>query len=170
MIFGIQDLMLDASFFQLQAQAFGNVNRNCTDQDRLPLIMKFYYFIYACFIFLFFGLVDNIRVISPDHGLICWNNYNVKGIYFFELGCFSVCRSCHSGQLVVHSKIILKGDRGKGLVFVFYLNVLFGFQSLMQPFTVTSSRHQAACKLIHYDNLSILDNIVNIPFKKSMGF
>ena len=133
-------------------------------------MIKFDDFIQNGIEFLIPGFVDHIRIIDSYHGLIGGDNQDIKVIYLFKFGSFCIGRTGHSGQFIVHSEIILKGNRGQSLIFVFYFDVFFGFKRLMQPFTVPASGHQAAGKFIDDDHFIIFDDIVNITFKQGVSF
>ncbi len=170
MVFCIEHSMFDTFIFQLFTEIFRNIDGDCTHQNRLPFFIQLYYLIHRRFELFFPGLVYNIRKIGPYHELICGHNNHIKIINLFKFRCFSICRACHPCKFIIHPEVILKCDCGKCLILVFYLYVFLCFQRLVQSFTVTTSRHQTACKFIYDNHLSILDNIVDISLEKGMGF
>ena len=121
-------------------------------------------------IFLFFGFVDDIRVIYSDHRLVCRNNHHVQIVYLFKFSGFCIGCPRHTCKFIIHSEIILKSNRGEGLVFVFYFYIFFSLKRLVQTLAVSTARHQTAGKFIDNYNSTVLYNIINIPFEKSMCF
>ena len=56
---------------------------------------------------------------------------------------------------MVHTEVVLKGDGSKGLSSRFHLYMLFGFYSLMESVTPSSSLHDTSCLLIHNLHLTV---------------
>ncbi len=48
-----------------------------------------------------------------------------------KFGRLGIGGTCHAGQLVVHTEIVLKGDGSQGLVLAFDLDPFFGLHRLM---------------------------------------
>ena len=169
MIFGIKNRVGNPPFFQFMAKVFRHVNGDGADKDRLSSFIKFGNIIHDRFKFFFFGFIDHIRKIMPDHGLVGGNHRNIQIVYFFELSRLGISRTGHACKFIIHSKIILKGYRGKGLIFVFYFNVFLGLKRLVKAFAVAPSWHKATGEFIHNDDFTFLDDIVNIPLEQSVG-
>ena len=85
-----------------------------------------------CTLFLFKRSKNFIIQIPTLHRNIGWDGQNRQLINILKFSSLGFRRPCHSRQLGVHAKIVLKGDRGQGLILGFYLYVLFGFQRLVQ--------------------------------------
>ena len=119
--------------------------------------------------FFLFGLVDHIGVILANHRHVCRKDKNLQLVYlakFFRLG---IGRTGHPRQFFIHPEIILKGDRRQGLIFLLDLDPLLRLEGLMETIAVTPSRHDPAGKFIHDDDLSLLDEVVDIPFEEGVG-
>ena len=83
-------------------------------------------------------------MILADHFHMSGDNKDVQIIYFFKLGGLCVCSTSHPGQLFIHAKIILKGNRGESLIFLLDSYPLFRLKGLMQPITpAASAAHRA---------------------------
>ena len=93
-------------------------------------------------------------------------HYHVQIVDFLEFRGLCIGRAGHPGQFFIHSEIILKSDRGKGLILPLYFHALFGFQGLVQSVAETPSRHCPTSKLVHYYNLAVLDKVIHVTMKK----
>jgi hypothetical protein len=82
---------------------------------------------------------------------------------------FGVGRTGHAGQLVVHAEVVLEGDGGQGLVFVFDADVFLGLQGLVQAVAVAPARHEAAGELVHDDDLALFDDVVHVALEHGVG-
>jgi hypothetical protein len=101
--------------------------------------------------------------------LVRRNHHHVEIVDLLELRRFGVGGAGHAGQLVVHPEIILKGDGGQGLIFLFDLDPLLGLQRLVQAVAVTAALHGPAGELIDDDHLAVLDDIIHVALEKAGG-
>jgi hypothetical protein len=85
---------------------------------------------------------------------------------FCRLG---ICGPGHPSQFFEHSKIILKGDRGQGLVLIFNPNILLSFHRLMESIAPSPARHEPSGEFIDNDHLTLFNHIINIPFEKGVS-
>ncbi len=170
MVFCIQHLMWNTSFFEHAAQHLRFLYRYSTYKDGLTLFVALDDLFNNGFKLGILRFVNNIRMILPYHGLVGRYNDNIETIYLLELLLFSGSSPCHACKLVVHSEIVLKGNGCKGLAFPLNLNSFLGFNGLMQPITVSPSEHQSSCKFIDYYYLAILHNVIPVSFHQNMGF
>jgi hypothetical protein len=102
-------------------------------------------------------------------GLWVGTTLTLQIVDLLELGRFGVGRAGHAGQLVVHAEIVLKGDGGQGLVFVFDADVFLGLQGLVQPVAVAAAGHEAAGELVHDDDLALFDDVVHVALEQGVG-
>ena len=109
-------------------------------------------------------------MVCSGHFLVGRDEHHVQVIDLGKLCSFSVGGSCHAGEFLIHTKIVLKSNGGEGLVFLLNSHTLFGFQCLMQTITVTTARHEAASELIYDDDLTIFDHVVHILAEEGVGF
>ena len=75
----------------------------------------------------------------------------------------------HSGQFLIHPKIVLKSNRSQGLVFPFNFYSLFGLDCLMQAVAPAPAGHQPSCKFIDDNHLPVFDYVIHILLKKTVG-
>ena len=170
MILGVQDNVFDAPPLEGAREAFRLVDGGSADQNRPPQLVHFLDFVCDGLELLSFRPVDDVWILSSNEGLIGGDNHHVQFINLSELSLLGFRRSRHSRQLVVHAEVVLKSDRGQCLVLALDLDSFLGFQRLVQTIRVAASGHQATGKLIHNHHLSVLDHVVDIAAKKSMGF
>ena len=71
-------------------------------------------------------------MILPCYLAVGRDRHNLQTIDFGKFTSFRHCRARHAGQLVIHTKIILEGDRRQRLVFRLNFNFFFGFNGLVQ--------------------------------------
>ena len=70
----------------------------------------------------------------------------------------------------VHTEVVLEGDSGQRLALGGDLHALLGLDGLMQTLVVAAADHQTAGELVHDDDLTVLDHIVDIPLHYAVGF
>ena len=74
----------------------------------------------------FFGLcpVNLVMVVNPRDGEVCRNCCDIKAVNGRKFLCLGHGGSGHAGQLGIEAKEILKGNRGKRLVFALDIHAL----------------------------------------------
>ena len=75
----------------------------------------------------------------------------------------------HAGELVVHTEVVLKGDRGEGLVFLFDLHALFGFNGLVNTFGPATTLENTAGELVDDLHLAALHDVVLVALVQLFG-
>ena len=75
---------------------------------------------------------------------------------------FGFRRTGHAGQLLEHAEIILEGDGGERLILALDLDAFFRFDRLVQAVGPAAARHHASGKLVHDDDLAVLDHIFHV--------
>ncbi len=115
------------------------------------------------------GLVDEILLIIPDHGLVGGYDHHVKLVYGPELSGLRLRRTGHSGQLMIHSEIVLKGDGGESLGGILHLHVLLGLHRLMQSVAPAPALHDSAGLLVHDLHLAVHYDVVHILLEHGIG-
>jgi len=81
---------------------------------------------------------------------------------------FGQRRTGHAGEFFVHPEIILEGDRGQRLVFRLNLDMLLGFQRLVQAFGIAAALHHAAGEFVDDDDLVVADDVALSRVKQRM--
>ncbi len=154
--------MPDLGLGQHSAQVFGFFNRDGPHKHGLPLLVKFSDFIHRGLKFLSFSLVNNIRIVEPNHRFVRRDDHNIQIVDLLEFRSLRVSGARHAGQFVVHPEVILEGDRSHGLVFLSHSHPLFGLNRLVQSIAPASAGHHTSRELIHDDDLSLLHHVLHV--------
>ena len=115
------------------------------------------------------GLEDHVVVVHPGERHVGRDHHHVQIIDPRELFRLGVRGSGHAGKFGVHAEVVLDGDGGQRLVLLLDLDLLLGLHRLVQPVAPAASGHQAAGKLVHDDDLVILQHVVHIPLVQGVG-
>ena len=115
------------------------------------------------------GLIDGVRVVLALHRAVGGHADNVQTVDLGKLGGFGAGSTGHTGQLFVHTEVVLEGDGSQRLALAGDSDVLLGLDGLMQTLVVPAADHQTTGELVHDDDLTILDYIVDIPLHYAVG-
>ena len=107
-------------------------------------------------------LVYNVVPVDADNGLVRRDLNDVERVDRLELLLLGERGAGHAGELSVQTEIVLERDRGKGLVLLLHVHVLFGFDGLVQTLGVPAAEHETAGELIDDDDLAVLDDVVDV--------
>ena len=86
----------------------------------------------------------------------------VQVVDLAELGRFRFRRTGHAGKFLVHAEIVLKGDRGQGLIFALDLDAFFGFHGLVQSVGPAASGHLASGEFVDDDHFAVFHDVVDV--------
>ena len=122
-----------------------------------------------CPVFLFLGLVDRVLQVDTLDGHVGRDLYDVHTVDVTEFTFF--CQGCtgHTALLVEFVEEVLEGNGRQGAALLFDLDMLLGFDGLMQAVAVASAGHDTACKLIDDQDLVVLDDIVMVQMHQVVG-
>ena len=115
------------------------------------------------------GLVDGVGKVFPDHLHVGGDDHHFQVVDLLELLGLGVGGAGHARQLFVHAEVVLEGDGGQGLVFVFDLDAFLGLQGLVQAVGVAPAGHEAAGEFVDDDDLAVLDDVVHVPLEEVVG-
>src|SRR5581483_10426109 len=142
------------------------------DEQRLLLAVDTQYLRRDAPQLMLFRLIDDIRMVYADDRPVRRNLHYVERVDFAELFLFRLGGSGHAAQFGVEPEIVLEGDGGECLALVLDLDMLFGFDGLMQPIRIAATEHQAARILVHDDDFRplavVLDDVVYIFAEDAM--
>src|SRR5581483_2757281 len=122
------------------------------DEQRLLLAVDTQYLRRDAPQLMLFRLIDDIRMVYADDRPVRRNLHYVERVDFAELFLFRLGGSGHAAQFGVQPELVLEGDGGECLALVLDLDMLFGFDGLMQPIRIAATEHQAARILVHDDD------------------
>src|SRR3989337_1187382 len=161
--------MFNSLSYELFTQHFRFYNRNCSNQRWPPLFVDFHNFFNNGIKFLFCGSINAIWMVCTMYGFVCRYRNDFQFVYLVKFCRLCHRSACHPRKLFIQSIKILEGNRGKGLVFFLNALMLLRLYGLMQAIAPYATFHQASCKFIHDDNLTVFDDVVPIVFKHMMG-
>ena len=170
MVFCIQYFMLDTACLQHFTEHFRLVDGDGTDQNRLVLFMALLDLCDNRQIFSMLIFKDNVVMVDTDDGFIGRNLDNVQMIDFSELSFFGHTGTGHAGQFFIGTEEVLEGDGREGFGLLHDLNAFFGLDCLMQTFVVAAALHQTAGEFVNDDDLSVLNDIVDLILHAAMCF
>ena len=168
-VLGIENGMGNPGPRQHLAQHLGLLDRDGTDQDRLPPVIELLDLLHRGLELLPLGLVDHVRVVDSDHLLVGGDDDHIQLVGAHELRSLGVGRSGHACQLLVHAEEILERDGGQGLVFFGHAHSLLGLHGLVKTVAPAPARHHSSRELVHDHHLVVLDHVVDVLFKKPVG-
>ena len=168
-LFGVQDVVLDARLLEMSGKFLGFFDRDGTDENRLTLFVKLFDLIGDVLEFRRLGLEDHVGFVFTNHRAIGRNDGDVEFVNLLELGSLGVGCTGHARELVVHAEIILEGDRGESLVLVFDIDVFFGFDRLVETVGPATSRHQTAREFVDDHNFAVFHDIIDVQFEQDVS-
>ena len=159
----IQYAVLDLTHGKHFAQHFGDFYRSRTHQYRTSCLYQFFDFFDNGFILFAFGLVHAvIHIFTCDRAVSRDNDY-IQLVDVPEFACFRFGSTGHTGQLVIHTEVVLQSDRGESLCGSFYFHTFFCFDCLVQSVGVAATFHDTTCLLVYDLHLSV-DHYVFVVF------
>ena len=122
-----------------------------------------------CAVFARLGLIDDVRIVEADDGLVRRDLHDVQIVDAGEFLFFGQRRAGHAGELAVQAEEILEGDGGERLVFACDLDALLGLDGLMQALVIPAAVHQTAGELVDDDDLPVFHDVVDIALHEAPG-
>ena len=161
--------MGNALLLQQRAQILGLGDGSGTHQHRLSGLVQFHDFFHDRPVLGRLGLVDHVRVIGTDHGLVGRNHDNIQAVDLLEFLFFRLGRTGHAGQLFVHTEIILECDGSQRLAFTLHHHAFLGFNGLVQAFGIPAPVHETSGKFVDDDDLSVFHHIIPVADHQGLG-
>ena len=168
MVLRIQHLMRYAPLFQHFADELGFFDADSTHQYRLTRLMRPNDLFDNGFEFALFGRIDDVVHILADERTVSRYLDDIKIINAYEFILLGLGGTRHTGELIIHSEVVLIGYRCKGLVLILDLDAFLRFERLMQALGIAPAYHKAACEFIDDEHLPILHDIVLITGEESV--
>ena len=161
-VLGVQHLVLDALALQALAQPLRGFHRGRADQHRSPDLLHLLDLAHHCIELGLLGAVDLVVQVLTDHGPVSRDHHHIEVIDLAQLLALSVGRTGHTGQLLVHTEIVLEGDRRQRDVLLLDRHALLGLDRLVQAIAPAPAWHLAPGELVDDDHLTVLDHIVAV--------
>ena len=165
----VQDVMLDALALEHVGQLLRLLNGHGAHQDRLALLVALLDLAHHRPQLARLGLVHHVVVVNALHGLVGGDLHDVQLVDGAELFLLGHSGTGHAGELVIEAEVVLEGDGSQGLGLVGHLHVLLGLDGLVQALVIPAAEHQAAGELVHDDDLSVLDHVVDVPLHHAVS-
>ncbi len=169
MVLGVQDTVRNAFPFEHAAENFGIVHRGCPEQNRAPGGVNRFDFLDHGIVFFAAALEDRIVLVLTDTGPVGRNHDHVELVNLVKLVGFGFGGTGHPGQFFIHSEIVLNGDRGQSLRFIFNSHAFLGFKGLMQTVAETAPGHDTAGVLVHDHHFAFLNHVMNVALEQAIG-
>ena len=165
---GVQYIVFNLTQSQHTAQQFRYFDRSRTYQYRTTCFYHFHDFFDDGVVFRPFGFIYPVVHIDTSYRLIGRNRHDIELINIPELPGFGLGSTGHTGQLVIHTEIVLQSNRRKSLRSGLYLNVLFCLDSLVQTIGVAAAFHDTPRLLIDDFHFIVDYHILVVQFEKGI--
>ena len=143
-LLGIEHVRLDSAELEHPLEQLGGIDVGCTDKHRPSLLRQGYRPLYHCVELCPLGLVYEVVLIVANYRTVGRDNHHVKLVDAPEFACLGFCGTCHSGELVVHSEVVLQRYGCESLCGGLDLDVFLGLDCLVQTVTPAASFHDTA--------------------------
>ncbi|MNG91398.1 hypothetical protein D3C79_503070 [compost metagenome] len=165
-ILGVEHLVVDPFLFQEVGHVLGSFNGRGTYQHRPAQLHAFLDVGDDRGVFLVSGQVHQVVVVLTRQWLVRRNDHHVQAVDRLELERFGVGGTGHAGQLVVQAEVVLEGGRSQGLALGLDVQVLFGFDGLVQALGQATARHGTAGVFVDQQNLTVLDDVLDVAVEQ----
>ena len=169
MVLGVQHVEVAGVLLQHLGEGLAFLDADSTHQDRLAVLVALHDLLDDGIVFAVDGLVDGIRVILADDRAVGGDGNDVQTVDLGELGGLRLCRTGHTGQLLIHTEVVLEGDGRQRLALGGDLHALLGLDGLMEALVVTAADHQATGKLIDDEHFAVLHDVINVALHHTVG-
>ena len=115
------------------------------------------------------GAVDLVVPVHADHPQVGRDLDHLEAVDLAEFGGLRHGRAGHAGELGEEAEIVLKGDRGQGLVFHLNQDRFLGLERLVQALGIAPPLHHAAGELVDDDDLVVLDDVIGYRAETACG-
>ena len=166
----VQHIEIAGVLLQHLGESLALIDADSTHQDRLAVLVALHDLLDDGIVFAVDGLVDGIRVILADDRAVGGDGNDVQTVDLSELGGLRLCRTGHTGQLLIHTEVVLEGDGRQRLALGGDLHALLGLDGLMEALVVTAADHQATGKLIDDEHFAVLHDVINVALHHTVGF
>ena len=168
-VLGVQQIAGDTLTLQHMAQQLVLLNGDRTHQHRLALGVALLYLLDDGAVFAVLGLIHAVVVVDTGDGAVSGDLHDIQLVDGGEFLLLRHGRTGHTGQLGVHTEVVLEGDGGQRLALPLHLHLFLGLDGLMQTLAVAAAEHQTAGELVHDDDLAVLHHVVHIALHDAVG-
>ena len=166
----VQNVVLNLTHGQHLAQHFGDLYGGGTYQHRAAGFYHFLDFFDDGFILFAFGLVNAVIHVIAGNGAVCRDNDYVQLVDVPKFTSFRFGSTGHTGQLVIHTEVVLQSNCCKSLCGGFHFHAFFGFNSLVQTVGIAAAFHNTSRLLVYNLHLSVDYHIFVVFLEHGVGF
>ena len=160
----VEDDVADALALEDVAKQLGLFDGGGADQHGLLVLVQAYDLVGDGKVFFLGGAEDDVGIFQAAHRHIGWSDDDVQLVDLVELGGLGLCRAGHTGELLVHAEVVLKGDGGERLVFLADGDAFLGFDGLMEAVGPSAAWHETAGELVDDDDFALFDDVLDVAF------
>ena len=145
---------------QHAGEQLGDLDGSRTHEARTALDTHLLHLLDDGCIFLALRLIDAVVEVLADHRTVGRNLHDIELVDVPELTRLRRSRTRHTGELVVHTEVVLQRDGSEGLCGSLHLHVLLGLDSLVQAIAPAAAFHDTTRLLIDDLYLAVHDDIL----------
>ena len=168
--FGVQYVVFDLAHGKHLAQHFRNFYGSGTYQYRASGLNQLLDLFDNGFVFFAFGFVNAVIHIFTGDRTVGGDYHHIQFVDVPKFACFRFGSTGHTGQLMIHTEVILQGNRCKSLCGSFHFHTFFRFNSLVQSVRVAAAFHDTAGLFINDFHLSVYNDIFIVFFEHGVCF
>ena len=161
--------MLYAAEFEHAAQKLRDLYRRGSDKHGALGLDQTDDLVDDGIVLLAFGLVDQILAVVAYDGAVGRDDHDVEFVYVPELRCLGLGRTGHTGQLVVHTEVVLQRYGCEGLRGGLDLDTLLGLDGLMQAVRIAAPVEDTSRLLVDDLHLVVHDHILHVALEHRVG-
>ena len=169
MVLGVQQVAGDALPLQHVSQKLVLLDRYGTYQHGLSFGVALFHLTDHGAVFAVLGLINAVIIVDTGDGAVGGDFHNIQLVDGGEFLFLRQRRTGHTGELAIHTEIVLECDGGQRFALPLHLHPLLGLDGLMETLVIAAAEHETACELVHDDDLAVLYHIVHIPFHDAVG-
>ena len=113
-------------------------------------------------IFLFLCAVDTVVLVVAYHGTVGRDFGHLQLVNVVELASLGHSRAGHTGELAIHTEIVLERDCGIRLSGGLNLHALLGLDGLVKSVAVATSLHDTSGLLIYDLDFIVVDDVFHV--------
>ena len=151
------------------AKQLGDLDRSRTHERGPPLVARADDLVDDGVVFLALRLVDPVVHVLTNDGLVGGDHDHVELVDVPKLASLGLGRTGHTGELVVHTEVVLECDRGEGLRGGFHLDAFLGFDGLMESVGIASALHDTTRLLVDDLHLPVDHDVLVVFLEEGVG-
>ena len=156
----VEHLMWNLAHIEHLGDELGDFHRCGTHEYGASVVAHFHDFVDYGSILCACCLIYAVVKVLAENGAVGGNFYDIEFVDVPELTCFCRCRTCHTGEFVVHTEVVLQCDGGECLCGSLHFHMLLGFYGLMESVAPTAAFHDTSRLFIDNLHFAVHHNIL----------